>query len=253
LAAKSVSQKARLTGETNAMPNQPSRPAPERRKAMDVIASLLPLEGAHIVDVGCGDGSLVRALTKRGAHVTGVEILDEALNRARAAEPAGDERYLKGVAENLPMHNDSVDAVIFMNSLHHVPVSHMAKALAETARVLKPGGLALIHEPEPRGGYFELTKLVDDETEVRAAALKALKSVQVLEPVDEVFYLNPVKHEDYQSFADRMAGVDPTRSTLIRTEESKLRTLFHSSGEQRDDAWWFDLPIRINLLRKPNQ
>jgi hypothetical protein len=50
-----------------------------------------------------------------------------------------------------------------------------------------------------------------------------------------------------------MAGVDPTRSTLIRTEESKLRTLFHSSGEQRDDAWWFDLPIRINLLRKPNQ
>ena len=33
---------------------------------MDVIASLLPLEGAHIVDVGCGDGSLVRALTKRG-------------------------------------------------------------------------------------------------------------------------------------------------------------------------------------------
>ena len=49
----------------------------------------------------------------------------------------------------------------------------MGKALAEAARVLKPGGLALIHEPEPVGGYFELTKLVDDETEVRAAALKA--------------------------------------------------------------------------------
>jgi ubiquinone/menaquinone biosynthesis C-methylase UbiE len=234
------------------MPERPSRPAPERRKAMDVITSLLPLEGAQIVDVGCGDGSLVRALTKRGAHVTGIEILDDALKRARAAIPAGDERYLKGVGENLPMHNDSVDAVVFMNSLHHVPIPHMAKALAETARVLKPGGLALIHEPEPVGGYFELTKLVDDETEVRAAALKALESVRDLEHVDEVFYLNPVKHENYQSFADRMAGIDPTRSTLIRTEDARLRALFHSSGEHRDDAWWFDQPTRINLLRKPN-
>jgi ubiquinone/menaquinone biosynthesis C-methylase UbiE len=250
---KSVSQIARLTGETIAMQDQHPYPAPERRKAMDVIVSLLPVEGAQIVDVGCGDGALVRALTKRGAHVTGVEILDDALNRARAAQPVRDERYIKGVGENLPMHNDSVDAVIFMNSLHHVPIPHMAKALAEAARVLKPGGLALIHEPEPRGGYFELTKLVDDETEVRAAALKALKSVRELEPVDEVFYLNPVKHEDYQSFADRMAGVDPTRSTLIRTEDARLRALFQASGEQRDGAWWFDLPIRINLLRKPDQ
>jgi len=253
LAAKTVSQIARLTGETIVMQDQHSQPAPERRKAMDVIASLLPVEGAHIVDVGCGDGALVRALTKRGANVTGIEILDEALNRARAAQPIRDERYIKGVGENLPMHNDSVDAVIFMNSLHHIPIPHMEKALAEAARVLKPGGLALIHEPEPRGGYFELTKLVDDETEVRAAALKALKSVRVLEAVDEVFYLNPVKHEDYQSFADRMAGVDPTRSTLIRTEDARLRALFQTSGEQRDGAWWFDLPIRINLLRKPAQ
>ena len=61
------------------MPERLSRPAPERRKAMDVITSLLPLEGAQIVDVGCGDGSLVRALTKRGARVTGIEILDDAL------------------------------------------------------------------------------------------------------------------------------------------------------------------------------
>ena len=65
-----------------AMPDQPSQPAPERRKPMDVIASLLPLEGAHIVDVGCGDGSLVRALDRNGAPMSrGMEILDDALNR----------------------------------------------------------------------------------------------------------------------------------------------------------------------------
>ena len=53
--------------------------------------------------------------------MTGVEILDDALNRARAAQPARDERYIKGVAENLPMHNDSVDAVISMDGLRRSP------------------------------------------------------------------------------------------------------------------------------------
>ena len=115
---------------------------------MDVIASLLPIEGAHIVDVGCGDGSLVRALTKRGAHVTGVEILDDALNRARAAQPVGDERYLKGVGENLPMHNDSVDAVIFMNSLHHIPIPHMAQGAGRGGAGAEAGRPC----PDPRAG-----------------------------------------------------------------------------------------------------
>ena len=76
----------------------------------------------------------------------------------------------------------------------------------------------------------------------------------MLEPVDEMFYLNPVKHEDYQSFADRMAGVDPTR--LHPDSARKMpgcAPCSDSSGEQRDGAWWFDQPIRINLLRKPSQ
>ncbi|WP_323378404.1 class I SAM-dependent methyltransferase [Skermanella mucosa] len=227
--------------------------SPRRLKAMDLIPDLIPLAGARIVDVGCGEGALVRALARRGAQVVGVEILDEALSKARKAEPVGGERYLKGVGEDLPLPDNSADAVIFMNSLHHVPAAHMGKALREAARVLKPGGLALVNEPEPTGGYFELTRLLDDETEVRALAHAAVKAVDALEQVDELFYLNPVKHEDYQSFADRMAGIDPTRSRLIRTRDAELRDLFETIGERREGAWWFDQPARINLLRKPTQ
>jgi ubiquinone/menaquinone biosynthesis C-methylase UbiE len=218
---------------------------------LDVIADIIPLAGARVVDVGCGEGALARALAKRGAHVTGVEILDEALSKARAAAPVAGERFLKGVGEDLPLPDNDADAVIFLNSLHHVPGAHMDKALREAARVLKPGGIAIVHEPEPTGGYFELTKLVDDETEVRAQAHAAIKAVRVLESADELFYFNPVRLDDYEGFANRMAGVDPTRSTLIRDRDAELRALFDSVAERREGAFWFDQPIRVNLLRKP--
>ena len=233
------------------MPEEAATPDSMRRKAMDLIPGLVRLDGARIVDVGCGDGALVRALAKRGAHVTGVEVQDPALDKARGATPVADEQYLKGAGEALPLPDGCADVVIFMNSLHHVPQADMGKALEEAARVLVPGGMVLVNEPEATGDYFKLTKLLDDETEVRLAAYAAIKAVRVLEPVEEVFYLNPVKHDDFQSFTDRMVGIDPTRRSLLQQRDEELRALFEQVGERRDGAIWFDQPARINLLRKP--
>jgi len=63
-----------------------------------------------------------------------------------------------------------------MKSFHHLPVAAMRPALTEAARVLAPGGRLVAVEPLPEGTFFELTRLADDETEVRAAAYAALKS-----------------------------------------------------------------------------
>ena len=75
----------------------------ERRLSAELIEEMLPLKGASVVDVGCGDGWLVRSMTRKGAHVTGVEVSPKHLAHAQQIPPAGDEHYIQGIAEDLPI------------------------------------------------------------------------------------------------------------------------------------------------------
>ena len=141
-----------------------------RRKHREVIEELLALDGARVADIGCGDGALTRLMTRLGARVTGVEPSADQLARARAAEPAGNEDYLQGVAEDLPLPDASLDVAVFFNSLHHVPVAHQAQALQEAARALEPGGRLCVIEPLAEGPHFQANRGIEDETEVRDRA-----------------------------------------------------------------------------------
>ncbi|AWK85292.1 class I SAM-dependent methyltransferase [Azospirillum thermophilum] len=225
--------------------------SPVRRRALEVIRDHADLAGRRVVDVGCGEGGLVRALTGLGAEVVGVECGREMLERARAAEPAGGERYLEGVGQALPLPDAAADVVVFMNSLHHVPVEHMAAALSEAARVLVPGGLALVNEPIADGDFFQLTRLVEDEEDVRSAAYAAVRDAaaggRFVERA-EVVYLNPVRMESYEAFAQRMGLIDETRKARVAAGEELLRSRFHELSEVRDGAHWFDQPARLNVL-----
>src|SRR3954468_4299118 len=101
------------------MPPEPPPPdaPPPTRSPRAVLDELLPAGAPVVVDVGCGDGALVRHLARRGARPIGVEGGEEPLRRARAHEPAGAERYERGVAQALPLEDASADAVVFANSL----------------------------------------------------------------------------------------------------------------------------------------
>lgn len=227
---------------------------PIRRRALEVLADHVDLAGRRVVDVGCGEGGLVRALVQRGARVVGVECGAEMLERARAAEPAGDERYVEGVGQALPLPDRSADRIVFMNSLHHVPEEHMAAALAEAARVLVPGGLALVNEPIADGDFFRLTRLVEDEEAVRAAALAAVKGAcasGLFVERAEIVYLNPVRMESYEAFALRMGLIDGTRKARVAAAEAELRATFHALAAPRDGAFFFDQPARLTILEKP--
>src|SRR3954454_17361073 len=99
------------------------------RTDIEVLADLVELRGRTVADIGCGDGSLVRALAARGASVVGVEVSEEAGSRAYARDPAG--RYLLGSADALPLEAGSLDACLLLRSLHHVPAESMDAAFAE--------------------------------------------------------------------------------------------------------------------------
>jgi SAM-dependent methyltransferase len=222
-----------------------------RRKHREVIEELLELDGARVADIGCGDGALARLLTRLGARVTGIEPSEAQLARARAAEPAGDEVYLQGVAEALPLPDASLDVVMFFNSLHHVPVEHQAQALAEAARTLKPGGRLCAIEPLALGPHFQANRGIEDETLVREKAYDALRAAWEgpdFEPDCEYSYLTEVRYADFEAFRDGMIAVDERRRAKIEAQESELRAAFEENAELRDGKFALDQPIRLNLM-----
>jgi SAM-dependent methyltransferase len=225
----------------------------DKRRNTDVIVETLALDGKRVIDVGCGDGSLVRLMARFGAHVLGVECSPRQLAKARGADRVADEEIVEGVGEALPADDESADAVVFFNSLHHIPISHQAKALAEAARVLKPGGEVYVSEPLPWGAFFDAVRPIDDETWVRGAALASLKGAWVhgLEEESEFTYLHPMVLKDYDAFRDRIISANVEREAKFAELDTEMRERFARLAQRTEDGGFaFEQPMRVNLLRK---
>ena len=99
-------------------------------------------------DLGCGTGQVSAALAPFVARVIGVDESAAMLQAARRRLDGFDNVELRrGELEALPVENASLDAVMLMLVLHHVP--EPVKALGEVARVLRPGGRALVVDMMP--------------------------------------------------------------------------------------------------------
>ncbi len=110
----------------------------QTRRVFDAAVMLLP-EGARVLDVGCGTGTFAQMATSRRLswRVTGVDIA-AGMCQAAAARCA----VMQADAASLPVADASVDAVV--SSLCLQWVEDKARAFSEIARVLKPGGQAIV-------------------------------------------------------------------------------------------------------------
>ena len=90
----------------------------------------------RVLDVGCGDGQISRALAAGGADVLGIDPTRLHIEIAR--ERAGGPRYELGSATELPVGDASMDAVVACLVFEHI--DEVDAAIAEVARVLRPGG-----------------------------------------------------------------------------------------------------------------
>lgn len=226
-----------------------------RRRNADMVVETVAPRGKRIIDVGCGDGALVRLLAGRGAHVLGVECAPRQLAKARAQPPIADEEIVEGFAQALPAADCSADVVVFFNSLHHVPAPDMATALAEAARVLKPGGLLYVSEPLAEGPFFAVCRPIDDETAVRAAALAAIRAAGRwgLREGTEIFTVHTIRMESYEAFRERVVSANAEREARFGQIDTAMRRLFSATAERdADGAFLFDQPMRVNLLRMPS-
>lgn len=110
------------------------------------LAALAALPAdARILDGGCGTGGLLARLreARPGAPLFGVEYAPEAARRAATKAGAA---VAAGTVNALPFPDASFDAVVSLDVLCHAAVEEGA-ALAEFARVLRPGGLMVLNLP----------------------------------------------------------------------------------------------------------
>jgi ubiquinone/menaquinone biosynthesis C-methylase UbiE len=100
--------------------------------------------GDAVLEIGAGPGLVTDLLAERAPHVTAVEI-DERLATALRERMGGRSvEVVTADATALPLLDDRYSAAACFTMLHHIPTPELQdRALAEIARVLRPGGLLL--------------------------------------------------------------------------------------------------------------
>lgn len=109
----------------------------------DFTRRVLEADGtSRVLDAGCGTGRIARRLADRGCAVTGIDLSPGMLAMARRDHP--DLEVAQGSVTDLPFPEAAFDGVLCWYSLIHLTDDELPVALAEVARVLRPGGLVLV-------------------------------------------------------------------------------------------------------------
>jgi SAM-dependent methyltransferase len=127
----------------------------------EAIDWLLPPGAKDVLDLGAGTGKLTTRLVERGLGVVAVDPIPEMLELLSNSLP--DTPALLGTAEEIPLPDDSVDAVLVAQAWHWFDPERAAK---EVARVLRPGGrLGLVwnSRDERLGWVKDLGRIIGHE------------------------------------------------------------------------------------------
>ena len=112
------------------------------RPRLDLIAETLDLVGElrekRVLDVGCGNGRYMAAITAAGGQVVGVDLSAGMLTTIPARRPP----VLVADAQQLPIADAAVDVVLLMHMLYHVP--NPEHAVEDARRVLGPSGRVVV-------------------------------------------------------------------------------------------------------------
>jgi SAM-dependent methyltransferase len=130
-----------------------------RRLAERFLDALALPPGAAVLDAGCGTGALAEALAARdpAARITGVDLSDAFIAAAQARAPHA--TFRTGDITRLSDADGAFDAALSLLVLQFVP--DRAAAVAELARVTRPGGIVAAAMWDFTGGLFFLRAFAD--------------------------------------------------------------------------------------------
>lgn len=226
---------------------------PSLRDELDVLADLVPLAEQRIIELGCGNARLARSLVQRfaGSQVVGLEV-DAVQHAKNLAAPQERLLFMAGSAEAVPFPDASFDGALMLKSLHHVPLAAMDAALAEVARVVKPGGWFYVSEPIYGGALNQIVRLYNDEGTVRAAAQAALNRALTAgthwTAAAERRFAQPVRFKDWPEFAQRMLYPSFADHGITPALEARVRAAFEP--HVGPEGAHFMRPMHVRLLRR---
>jgi len=184
--------------------------------------------GRRVLDVGAGTGKLTRLLVPSGAHLSAVEPVEAMRNRLRVDLP--NVEVIEGVAEQVPVPDGSVDAVVIAQAFHWFDGP---RALAECHRVLRrDGSLALVwNERVERIGWVrELTRIMepfeDGTPRVRSGRWREAFGGAPFEPLARQTFAH-VQRGGPEMVCDRIASVSFIAALPERDRERVIEQVRH--------------------------
>ncbi|MDD3717770.1 MAG: methyltransferase domain-containing protein [Actinomycetota bacterium] len=122
---------------------------PERiREALEKAGDL---DGRWVLDIGCGRGELVCEAARKGAHAVGIDYSEAAIEISRQrlealyGDVAARVEFRQVDAKGLPFPAGSFDVVFMVDVYEHLHPHEIEHALGEIRRVLRPGGMLIVH------------------------------------------------------------------------------------------------------------
>jgi len=220
------------------------------RTPRDQYLDDLELDGRRVADIGAGTGATARLMASHGATVYAVEPNADVLHSIKTeGHPI---TLIHGGAESVRLDPQSLDIVTFFYSLHHIPGDVLIDSLNNAAQALKPGGMIYIVEPVAMGPAYKVSQLIDDEAEVRKAALRTLevwlKSSQFSQSSETLLRYQQI-YPDFEAYKSHLLQVDSRRAAAFEAHELRTRTLFETYGDQTPRGWAFDSVLRAIVIR----
>lgn len=221
---------------------------------LDLIGQKLPLEGATVLELGCGTARMTCMISERYpvAHIIATEVDQIQHAQNLTSEHPANIEFKSGGAQVIDAPDNSIDLVFMFKSLHHVPRELMADGLQEIARVLKPGGMAWISEPVYAGKFNEIIRLFNDEEEVRKLAFQAVQNAVengIFELAEEIFCNTESRFADFAEFEQRIIKATHSNHQLDDALYQEVKTRF--SAHLGPQGARFENPARFDILRKP--
>ena len=188
-----------------------------------LISELQAANAQRVLDIGCGDGTIVAEMAAAGFQMTGLDPSDNSIARAQQKVPEA--QFLCSTIEDLPDDLPLFDAAYFVNSLHHVELSQMPSAIRRAIRAVKPDGIVVVIEPMAQGSFFRAMRPVEDETQIRSNAINILQSLIS----DGHIALQGIRRwnrenrfADLEDFVDYLTRAAPERGEIARRNAAAL-------------------------------